>query len=46
MTWPPDIDLPEDIRLLVEKMMEKDPANRFQHPDETVSGIEEALRRF
>jgi len=46
VTWPPDIGLPEDIRFLVEKMMEKDPANRFQHPDETISSIEEALRKL
>jgi serine/threonine protein kinase len=44
--WPESTDVPETVRTLVERMMEKDPDDRYQDPAEVVEAIQQVLSQL
>ena len=44
LVWPSDVDIPTEVRAIVEKMMAKDPAQRYGTCDEAIADIEQFFK--
>ncbi|MHC4600899.1 MAG: protein kinase domain-containing protein [Planctomycetota bacterium] len=44
--WPDTPEVPEPVRTLVEKMMEKSPEDRFQDPEELIEAMQKVLTKL